>query len=110
MAEEKQQDETPGVIEFEEVFYSDCSQDDKVILADVTHDSIDDMLTVSMDENMNYECRVYFRPKGDSIISSVLGSGNNSYAGGFYMIVETETLELTCLVLETDPAVVFSEQ
>ena len=174
--------------DFKTYFYENFSPDDRVAIADVTHDGIDDMIVVTLEEETFFTCYICIGSSNGEITMIEHSSGSYSHVGnffnvyirqteegfwnlghqsydmwqgygslefdeyyldasgnvipvnriavsspsdeipisdeeynwyesavkqakeerGFYTIVETETLEPTCPVLETNPAVVFS--
>lgn len=190
---EASSEQTTQAADLKTYFYEHFSPDDKVVIADVTHDGIDDMIVVTMDDEPyegHYTCYVCIVSQSGEIKMVEHSTGGYSHVGGFfnvyirqteegfwnlghqsynmwqgygslgfdeyyldasgnvifvnsitasspsddipisdeeynwyesaveqakeqrnfYTIVETETLEPTCPVLETNPAVVFSER
>lgn len=77
-------------------FYENFSSDDRVVVADVTHDGIDDMIVVTMDDEpyeRSYTCYVCIVSQNGEIKTVEHSTGSNFHAGGFFNVYIRQTEE-----------------
>ena len=77
--------------ELKTFFYENFSPDDKVVIADVTHDGINDMIVIIQEDEWSYECILCIGSETNEMTKIQLDRGGNFHAGGFFNIYIRQT-------------------
>lgn len=77
--------------ELKTFFYENFSPDDKVVIADVTHDGINDMIVIIQEDDWSYECILCIGSETNEMTKMQLDRGGNFHAGGFFNIYIRQT-------------------